>query len=51
MILNWQFDHAYLNKNYSGIKKFDNGGVYSSNNTERLTNDELKNNIVNLELL
>ena len=51
MILNWQFDHAYLNKNYSGIKKFDNGGVYSSNNTERLTNDELKNNIVNLKLL
>ena len=33
------------------IKKFDNVGVYSSNNTERLTNDELKNNIVNLELL
>jgi FlaA1/EpsC-like NDP-sugar epimerase len=51
MILNWQFDQAYLNKNYSGIKKFDNVGVYSSNNTERLTNDELKNNIVNLKLL
>ena len=51
MILNWQFDQAYLNKNYSGIKKFDNGDVYSSNNTERLTNDELKNNIANLELL
>ena len=51
MILNWQYDDDYLNTNYPGIKKFDSIETYSSNNTEPLTDDELKNNISNLGLL
>ena len=51
MILNWQYNDEYLNTNYPGIKKFDGIETYSSNNTERLTDDELKNNIDNLGLL
>jgi len=51
MILNWQFDETYLNTNYPGIKKFDSSETYSSHNAEQLTDDELKNNIKNLELL
>jgi len=51
MILNWQYNDNYLNTNYPGIKKFDSTETYSSNNTEPLTDDELKNNISNLGLL
>lgn len=51
MILNWQFDKTYLDKNYPGIKKIDNFDTYSSHNAEQLTDDELKNNIKSLDLL
>ena len=51
MILNWKYNDNYLNTNYPGIKKFDSTETYSSNNTEPLTDDELKNNISNLGLL
>ena len=51
MILNWQYDDGYLNSTYPGIKKFDGIETYSSNNTEPLTDDELKSNISNLGLL
>ena len=51
MILNWQYDDEYLNSTYPGIKKFYGIETYSSNNTEPLTDDELKRNISNLGLL
>lgn len=51
MILNLEFDEKYFTKNYPGIKKFNSCEIYSSNNTEPLSDNELKNYINNLGLL
>tara|TARA_B100001750_G_C15169157_1_gene428321 strand:- start:80 stop:655 length:576 start_codon:yes stop_codon:yes gene_type:complete len=51
MILSWEFNKNYLETNYPGITKFENITSYSSNNVENLTNDELKKNINDLNLL
>ena len=51
MILNWEFDDKYLQQTYPGISKFEKMDSYSSNNVDRLTDDELKKNISQLGLL
>ena len=51
MLLSWGFNKNYLETNYPGITKFENITSYSSNNVENLTNDELKKNISDLNLL
>ena len=51
MILNWEFSNDYLQKQYSGISKFNSIDSYSSNNSEKLTNDELKETILNSNLI
>ena len=51
MILNWEFNENYLQKHYSGISKLRDSDSYSSNNSEKLTDDELKQTILNSDLI
>jgi len=51
MILNWEFNENYLQKHYSGISKLHDSDSYSSNNSEKLTDDELKQTILNSNLI
>ena len=51
MILNWDFNENYLQKHYSGISKLHDSDSYSSNNSEKLTDDELKQTILNSDLI
>ncbi len=51
MILNWEFDENYLQKHYPGISKLHDSDSYSSNNSEKLTDNELKQTILNSNLI
>jgi len=51
MILNWEFNDSYLQKNYPGISKLTNMDSYSSDNSEKLSDEELLTTINNSNLI
>ena len=51
LILNLEFTSDYLDKNYPGISKIEQFNSYSSNNCERMTDTELKQTILDSNLI
>ena len=51
VILNEGFSSEYLQNTYSGLTKLENISTYSSDNSEKMSNDELKQTILDSNLI
>ena len=51
VILNEGFNSEYLQNTYSGLTKLENINTYSSDNSEKMSNDELKQTILDSNLI
>ena len=51
VILNEGFSSEYLQNTYSGLTKLENINTYSSDNSEKMSNDELKQTILDSNLI
>lgn len=51
VILNEGFSSEYLQNTYPGLTKLENISTYSSDNSEKMSNDELKQTILDSNLI